>query len=87
MYSAAVTACKSRIGESNIEVNMFCVWLRETKKESRIGGVMENIDKTIDAICVWIKKELEAGKSNRNHEISKMAEALAELVSARREKL
>ena len=48
---------------------------------------MENIDKTIDAICAWIKKELEAGKSNRNHEISKMAEALAELVSARREKL
>ena len=43
---------------------------------------MGNVEKTIEAICEWIQKQLNDGKSNTNHEISEMVKALAELVSA-----
>ncbi len=44
---------------------------------------MESVDKTIDAICNWIQKELKSKKSNTNRTIPEMVKALAELVSAR----
>lgn len=43
---------------------------------------MQNAEKTIEVICEWIRKQLNDGKCNTNHEISEMVKALAELVSA-----
>lgn len=42
---------------------------------------MENVNKTIDAICEWIQKELV--KSDYDENVIAMTNALAELVSAR----
>ncbi len=44
---------------------------------------MENVDKTIDAICNWIQKELESERVCNSHCVSETIKALAELVSAR----
>lgn len=41
------------------------------------------IDETIDAICIWIQKELDVKKNKSDKTISEMVKALAELVSAR----
>lgn len=45
---------------------------------------MERVDKTIDAICEWIQKELEKSNSVQEHSIlPDITKALAELVTAR----
>ena len=45
---------------------------------------MDGVDKTIDAISEWIRKELEnSGAVQDNSILPDMAKALAELVSAR----
>lgn len=43
---------------------------------------MENVDKTIDAICEWIQKEIQDDTVN-TVAVSDMTSALAELVKAR----
>lgn len=47
-------------------------------------GQVENVDKTIDAICDWIRENL--GMTSHNEQsviVPEMVKALAELVSAR----
>lgn len=44
---------------------------------------MEEVDKTIDAICDWIQKELKKANITDGNEIASATNALAELVSAR----
>lgn len=44
---------------------------------------MEKVDKTIEAICDWIQKELNNADFIESDGVSKMTSALAELVSAR----
>ena len=44
---------------------------------------MEKVDKTIDAICDWIQKELTKADITDCIEIASVTNALAELVSAR----
>ncbi|MBD5529728.1 MAG: hypothetical protein HDR02_15195 [Lachnospiraceae bacterium] len=46
---------------------------------------MENVDKTIDAICTWIQKKLEHDGDRGIHntqDVPQMVSALAELVTA-----
>ncbi|WP_181899311.1 hypothetical protein [Lachnotalea glycerini] len=42
---------------------------------------MENLDKTIDAICTWIQEELKT--TGRSKILPEMTIALAELIQAR----
>ncbi len=44
---------------------------------------MENVDKTIDALCDWIQGELNSKASVGRNNLSEMVKALAELISAR----
>lgn len=45
---------------------------------------MKNVDKTIDAICNWVQKELKNTDSTPDcSELPEMVKALAQLVSAR----
>ncbi|ASN70299.1 hypothetical protein 10S9_45 [uncultured Caudovirales phage] len=44
---------------------------------------MENVDKTIDAICNWIQKEAKEDSTVNAETVSDMISALAELVKAR----
>ena len=44
---------------------------------------MNEVDKTIEAICGWIQKELEKADIADGSEIASTISALAELVSAR----
>lgn len=44
---------------------------------------MNEVDKTIEAICGWIQKNLEKAEGVEVYEIANMTCALAELVSAR----
>lgn len=44
---------------------------------------MENVDKTIDAICDWIQKETKEDSTISKVDVSVMVCALAELVKAR----
>lgn len=44
---------------------------------------MENVDKTIDAICNWIQKALNGETYVEGNVLTEMVKALAELVSAR----
>ena len=43
----------------------------------------DTVNETIDAVCIWIQKELGTDKYGNAHDISEMIKALAELVSAR----
>lgn len=40
------------------------------------------MEKTIEVICEWIRKQLTDGECNTDRQISEMVKALAELVSA-----
>lgn len=45
---------------------------------------MKNVDKTIDALCNWVQKELKNTDSTPDYsELPEMVKALAQLVSAR----
>ena len=48
---------------------------------------MENVDKTIDAICDWVKEELKSEAITEKSILPDMVKSLAELVSARGLKL
>lgn len=45
---------------------------------------MNNVDKTIDALCDWIQKELNSDVGTEKNTLTEMIKALAELVSTRR---
>lgn len=47
------------------------------------GENMENVDKTVEAICNWIQKELGEDSTIGATAISDMTNALAELIKAR----
>ena len=44
---------------------------------------MDNVDKTIDAICNWIQEELESDSCTEKSVLVGMVDALANLVSSR----
>jgi len=44
---------------------------------------MENVDKTIEAICNWIQKETKEDSTVNATTVSDMISALAELIKAR----
>lgn len=45
---------------------------------------MNNVDKTIDALCNWIQGELKSDMDTEKNNLPEIIKALAELVSARR---
>ncbi len=44
---------------------------------------LENVDKTINAICDWLQKELKSDYLDSKKDVAEMTKALAELMSVR----
>lgn len=47
---------------------------------------LENVDKTINATCDWIQKELKSDYLDSKKDVAEMTKALAELMSVRADK-
>ncbi len=43
---------------------------------------MKKVNETIDVVCIWIQKRLDADQCDTGHDVSEMVKALAELISA-----